>query len=320
MGMQIVSSAMSAPDRIQTAADLAPLIGKTAQWIARRSGVEQRRVGDAGLDVATLAARAARKAIGDGPAPDLILYAGGVPRQAIPDTSVFVSRELGYEGTPSFSINASCLSFLVALKTADSLLSDGTYSRILVCSADLATRARNMNEPSSAALLGDGAAAVVVEHTAGTHGTIDYAMKTWPSGAELAELAGGGIRSTLSESQDDVALNLFRMDGRGLLKLYKPRLQSMLETFLVKNEIGLDDIDLVIPHQTSKSGFQLLRRIGFSPDKTVNILADYGNCVSASMPMALRVAIADGRLHKGDLVMFFGTAAGASAAIMIVRW
>lgn len=320
MGMQIVSSAYAVPQRVQTAAELSLLINKSPEWIMRRAGALNRHVGPAELDSHQLAAQAARLALADQPQPDLVIYAGGVQRQAIPDTSVFLSRELGFEGTPSFSISSSCLSFLVALKTADSFLADGSYDRILICSADLASLARNMTEPESAALLGDGAAAVVVQRNSGPEGVLYFAMQTWPGGADLAEIRGGGTRAKLDGTLDAHESSLFQMDGRGLLKFFIPHLKNMLDECCHRSGFTLNDIDLIVPHQTSISGFQLLTKLGLPAEKTVNILTDYGNCVSAAMPMALAIAIADGRLRAGQLVLFIGTAAGASAAVMLMRW
>jgi 3-oxoacyl-[acyl-carrier-protein] synthase-3 len=94
----------------------------------------------------------------------------------------------------------------------------------------------------------------------------------------------------------------------------------MLDECLSQCGITIDEIDLVVPHQTSISGFQILSRFGFPPEKTINILADYGNCVSASIPMALAITMSEGRLRPGSLVLFIGTAAGASAAVMLMRW
>ena len=128
MGMRIVAAGMAVPERVQDAHELSALISKSPEWIIERSGVKNRRVGDPELESPALAARAARIAIDGRPKPDLIIYAGGVQHQAIPDTSVFVSRELGYEGVPSFSVDSTCLSFLVALNVANGLLSNGTYS------------------------------------------------------------------------------------------------------------------------------------------------------------------------------------------------
>ncbi len=320
MGLRIVSSALAVPDRIQTAAELAPLISKTAEWIESKAGVPNRRIGNGTVDSHLLAAQASRGALKDGPPPDLVLYACGVQRQAIPDTSVFVSSALGFEGIPSFSVSASCLSFLVALKTADALLSDGSYRRILICAADLASLARNMDEPESAALLGDGAAAVVVERGEASQCILRFKMKTWPRGAGLAEIRGGGTRSKLDGTLLTGEANLFWMDGRGLMKLFRPRLKELILECCREANVELDEIDLIIPHQTSKAGFQLLERLGIPTGKTVNIIHDYGNCVAAAMPMALATAMADGRVGPGKLLMFVGTSAGASAAVMLMRW
>src|SRR5207244_3120753 len=130
---------------------------RTADWIVTHTGVERRRVADAHMEVADLAADAARQALGDAGPPDLIIYASASVRQLIPDTSVFLQRALGYEGIPCYSVHATCMSFLVGLHLANALLTTRAYRRILICSAEIATRGRNYTEAESAALLGDGA-------------------------------------------------------------------------------------------------------------------------------------------------------------------
>jgi len=320
MGMRIVDAAMVVPERIQSADELAPLIGKTPDWIITRSGVTNRRVSEPADESPLLAAQAAKLVLQGNEPPDLILYAGGVQHQAIPDTSVFVSRALGLEGVPSFSIDSTCLSFLVALKTADAFLADGTYSRILICSADLGTRARNFNSPESAALLGDGAGAAIVERSSAEQGVLSYLMKTWSSAAGLAEIRGGGTGVLLNDPESWKEEHFFEMDGKGLLKLLKPELQKMLEECCDAAKIKLSDIDLVVPHQTSHAGFRLLEKLGLPATSTVNILSEFGNCVAAGMPMALAHAIEEERVKSGDLVLLVGSGAGVSAGMMLLRW
>ena len=121
----------------------------------------KRRISD--IDVDKMGAIAAKSAIGNNPPPDLIINASGVPKQTIPDTSVFFQKELGLNNIPCFSIHGTCLSFLIALKNASALIESKTYNKILIISADRGTMGRNPNEPESAALLGDGAAAVLIE-------------------------------------------------------------------------------------------------------------------------------------------------------------
>lgn len=320
MGMRLVACGMAVPDSIQTADQLAPLIGRSSQWIINRCGVRNRRTGPPELGSPQLAARAARLALAGQGDPDLILYAGAVKHQAVPDTSVFVSRELGFEGVPSFSIDATCLSFLVAFHTAEAFISAGRYRRILICSADVGSRARNMTDPESAGLLGDGAAAVLVEKSNDPHEILFYAMKTWPSAASLAEIRGGGTRMVMENLQDEPGVNVFNMDGRRLLKLLHPRVSAMVDSCCEHAKVSVNEVDLILPHQTSRAGFLLLQRIGLPQEKTINILEDYGNCVAAAMPMALATALESGRLRRGNLVLFIGSAAGASVGAMLVRW
>ena len=104
-----------------------------------------------------MGAIAGKKALGDNNRPDLIINASGVPKQAIPDTSIFFQKEMGFEGIPSFSIHSTCLSFITAFHTAGSLISSNTYKKILIISSDKGTIGRNFNEPESASLLGDSA-------------------------------------------------------------------------------------------------------------------------------------------------------------------
>ena len=162
MDVKITGSGYYLPDRIETALELSKKINKPVDWIISRTGVEERRISD--IDVDKMGAIAAKNALGNSKInPDLILNASGVGKQVIPDTSVFFQKELGLDGIPSFSIHATCLSFLVAFNTAATFITAGRYSKILIISADRGTRGRNFDEPESAALLGDAAAAIVVE-------------------------------------------------------------------------------------------------------------------------------------------------------------
>ena len=118
------------PPKIETSEDLSKIMNKSNEWIISRTGVKERRISE--IDVDAMGAIASKKAIGSKPAPDLIINASGVPKQTIPDTSVFIQKELGYEGIPSFSIHSTCLSFITALNVAGSLVESNSYKRILI--------------------------------------------------------------------------------------------------------------------------------------------------------------------------------------------
>lgn len=322
MAIRITATNFAVSGHTQTSAELAALTGRSEDWIIERTGVLNRHVAGTNKDPAVLAAQAARSVIEQCGGPDLVLYAGALPRQAVPDTSVFVHRELGLNGTPCFSVNAACLSFLAALKTAEAFIVSNSYKRILVCCAELPSLGRNFNEPESAALMGDGAAAVMVEPAAkdGSSGLQHYRMQTWSDGADLAGVRGGGMLLHPSDPESVAADQLFQMQGDALLRKTIPHLRRFLDAFLEEANITIDDIDLVIPHQTSGPGLQLLTRWGFAEDRVVNIIANFGNCVAASMPMALAIAEKERRLQPGHRVLFLGTAAGISIGAGLFRW
>jgi 3-oxoacyl-[acyl-carrier-protein] synthase III len=318
--VKVASTGFYAPPRVETAAALAPRIGQTEDWIVTRTGVPERRIAEEPVEV--LGARAARAALQSGGAPDLIINASTTARQLIPDTSIFIQRELGYDGIPSYSVHATCLSFVVAFYNAAALVSAGAYRRVLVVSAEAGSFARNMAQPESAALIGDGAAAVVVEPTPDDEGSEieGYRMLTWPRGAELTELRGLGQRRYPNHAGTMPDDSLFSMDGPGIYRMARPKVHLLVRELLADLGLTVGDIDWVVPHQASGPGLELLPRIGFAPDRIVNIVGQFGNCIAASIPMALACLAAGGRVRRGDRVLLLGTGAGLSVAGAVLRW
>jgi 3-oxoacyl-[acyl-carrier-protein] synthase-3 len=318
--VKITSVAFYAPPRVETAAELAPRIGTSADWITTRTGVRERRISEEPVEV--MGARAARAALGSGEAPDLILNASVSMRQALPDTSVFIQHELGLDAIPSWTIHASCLSFLVALQSAAAHVAAGAYRRVLVVSAERGSFARNLAEPESAALLGDGAAAAVLEPTPQGEASelVGWRMRTWPQGAALTEVQGYGQTHSPNDPRTRPEHNLFSMDGPGVFKMALRRLPALVRELLTDHDLTPDDVDWVVPHQASGPGLALLPRLGFPAERFVNIVGEYGNCVAASIPMALAHLAASGRLRRGQRVLLLGTGAGFSVAGAVLRW
>ena len=320
MKAKIVGLGFYAPPRVVHASEIAGSVGWCAQRIIESSRVVNRHWADEPWEA--LAVKAARDAIGRGPPPDLIINASTTPRQCIPDGSVFLQRELGYSGIAGHTVHASCLSFLVALHTAAQFVSTGLYRRILIVSAEVASVSLNFAEPESAILFGDGAAAAVIERSPPDEASqiLAYEFRTWPEGADLTELRGGGTRchpnSPLTLHQD----NLFHMDGPAVFKIARKRLIQITSQLHKKTGIQPEEIDLVVPHQASGPALDVLTRLGYPKDRIVEILSDYGNCIAASIPMALAIADREGRLKRGDSVLLIGSGAGLAIAGLILRW
>ena len=320
MNIKITGIGYYLPENIETSEQLAPKIGKSVDWITSRTGVQERRVSD--IDVDLMGAKASKLALKN-KVPDLILNASGVGKQVIPDTSVFIQKELGFKGVPSFTIHSTCLSFLVALNTAANFISQNTYKKILIVSSDRGTRGRNYDEPESAALLGDAAAAVLVEKALDDEESciLDFTMNTYPEGSHLTEVRGGGTNLHPHDSETKFADNLFTMNGPMIYKMARKTVYNQIQLDLKNNNLKADDIDLVIPHQASGLAIKAYSKYGgFSNDKVVNILDKTGNCVAASLPLALAIAYKDNRIKRGDLIYFVGTGAGLSVASCLIKF
>lgn len=318
--VKIVGTGFHAPPRVETAADLAPRIGVSPAWIEERTGVARRHVADEPMH--KLAAHAARQALGDGGPPDLLLNASLTPLQLIPDSSVFILQELGLDGRAAFSVHATCLSFVVGLQTAASLVHAQAFRRVLVVSAEQGSVSRDYSQPESASLIGDGAAAVVLEPTpqGEASAVLGFQMATWPEGAAHTELRGCGTRKHPNDPATLPQDNLFQMSGPNVYKMALRKVPPLIGGLLAQAGLTPDDIDLVVPHQASGPGMRAYEKLGFPPERIVNIIGDYGNCIAASVPMALALAERQGRLRRGDTILLMGTGAGLSVAGVLLRW
>ena len=320
MNVKITGVGYYLPENIETSEQLAPKIGKSLDWIASRTGVQERRISN--IDVDLMGAKASKLALKN-EVPDLILNASGVGKQVIPDTSVFIQKELGFKGIPSFTIHSTCLSFLVALNTAANFISQNTYKKILIVSSDRGTRGRNFDEPESAALLGDAAAAVLVEKALDDEESymLDFTMNTYPEGSHLTEVRGGGTNLHPHDNETKFADNLFSMNGPMIYKMARKTVYNQIQLDLKNNNLNINDIDLVVPHQASGLAIKAYSKYGgFNNDKVVNILDKTGNCVAASLPLALAIAYEENRIKRGDLIYFIGTGAGLSVASCLLRF
>jgi len=307
------------PPRIVTNAELETELELEPGWIFDRTGVRERRrcAGESSAFMAAAAARGALAMAGLG-ADDLtaIIGASSTPQQAVPCTAVFVQRELGAaEGVAAcFDVNATCLSFLAAFEVAARLVASGAHRHVLVFSAESAAHSLNPAEPESAVLFGDAAAAVVVSH-AGDSGSALYTtrLQTWHSGAELSQISGGGTLHHPNAPDTTAAHNFFAMRGPQLYRKAAPLLLPFMDALCTSAGWTRSDVDAVVPHQASRHGIELgWKLLGFREEQIVVNLATRGNCIAASMPLALAESVASGRIRRGDRVLLFGLAAGLS--------
>jgi 3-oxoacyl-[acyl-carrier-protein] synthase-3 len=272
-----------------------------------------------------MAARAARKALGDGPRPDLLINASLTPVQLAPDSSVHIQRALGWghNGVPSYSVHATCLSFLVALNIAGHIASSGAHERIMIVSAERGTTCRDFKEAESASLIGDGAAAAIVEPTPAGEASEILAFEhvTLPRGAPFTEIRGFGDRKHPLDPDTTSDDYRFHMHGPKIFRLAVSPVLEVIRRVREKTGLSLDDIDVLVPHQASGRAVRAMHeKLGIAREKTVNIVAKYGNCIAASLPLALHEAVSTGMLRRGQTVLMLGTGAGLHVSAMLLRW
>ncbi len=306
------------PERIVANAELEQAYGLEPGWIARVTGVRERRraSGETTVAMGALAARRALAAAGmELDEVDLIIAAASGRQQAIPCTAALLQRELGApEGNSlCFDLDATCLSFLVALQNASHLVAAGSYRSALIVSSELVGPALNPRQPSSAVLFGDAAAAAVLVRTpTGEPSALVWEQfATYSGSADLTTVLGGGTLHHPNDPQTSPEMNTFSMQGSAVFKQAARLSGPFLQRFFERTGWVQAEVDVVVPHQASGHALELLStRLGFRPEQVVQNLALRGNCVAASIPLALSEAVAAGRISRGQRVLLVGTGAG----------
>ena len=203
---------------------------------------------------------------------------------------------------------------------ASSLIQSKQYHKILIVSSDRGSIGRNFSEPESSALLGDAAAAIIIEKSKNS-GIIDYKMETFPEGASFTQVKGGGTFRHPDNPKTVSSDHYFTMSGPKIYKMARKKVYNMINNILLQNNLNVKDIDLLIPHQASGTAIKAYSKFGgFNQNKVMNIISEYGNCVSASIPLALCIAIEKNKINKNDLIMMIGTGAGLSVASTIIKY
>lgn len=314
------------PPRVVTNDELEKRCGLPAGWIERRNGVRERRWAD-GESSSYMAAEAAREALDQaGMRPcdlDLVINASATGEQALPETGALIQRQLGLgvSGIPAMTVQSACLSFITALEVAAHYLLSGRFGRILVASSDIASCGLDFSQPESATLMGDAAAAVVVARPgAGEPPSriCNAHFSTWGDGSSLTAIMGGGSARHPRKPGHDPSDDLFHMDGPAVLRMVRRYDEAFLEQLRPGLSTGLGDIGLVVPHQASRVGLQLLQKFGWPEHLVVQTIGELGNCVAASIPATLYQAVRDGRLCRGDRFLLVGTGAGLSMGGMVL--
>lgn len=326
----IKATGLYLPERRVTSGEIDARIGKPDGWTKRASGVDARTVAGPREGQEVMGARAASQALDEaGFDPrklDLLLFGAAVGRQPIPATAPLIKRELGCEGArfPAYDINATCLSALAALDIAAMHIETGRAKNVLVVASEIASRALPWeDDPATAALFGDGAAAILLSADEGGMKLSVGArlFETYESGYDACALAAGGTRYDYHEDPDGFRRNsFFRMEGQALFRLSGKVMPEFLQRLLGMAGWSQGDVDLVLPHQASPIALDhMIRKSGFKRDRVYDVAAQTGNLVAASLPAVLHRARSEGRITPGSRVLMIGTSAGISVGGAVLQ-
>jgi 3-oxoacyl-[acyl-carrier-protein] synthase-3 len=310
------------PQLTVTNDDLARKLDTSDAWIVQRTGIRERHIaakGEVTSDLGLAAARAALSAAGiDAQAIDLIVLGTSTPDNTFPATAVAIQAGLGITHGAAFDIQAVCSGFVFALATADGLMKTGAFKRALVIGAETFSRILDWSDRSTCVLFGDGAGAVILEAatqpgTRDDRGILTAHLRS--DGRYKDKLyVDGGPSSTGTVGR-------LRMEGREVFRHAVAMISDVIEDVFRDTGYAAKDIDWFVPHQANKRIIDgSAHKLGIPPEKVVTTVAYHGNTSAASIPLALSVAVADGRIKKGHLVLLEAMGGGFTWGAILLRW
>jgi 3-oxoacyl-[acyl-carrier-protein] synthase-3 len=310
------------PARTLTNADLAKTVDTSDEWIVQRTGIRERHVAAQGEFTSDLGIKAAQAALDhagiDAQSIDLIVLATSTPDNTFPASAVTVQAGLGIHHGAAFDLQAVCSGFVFAMATVDGLLKTGCCRRALVIGAETFSRILDWTDRTTCVLFGDGAGAVVLEAqqqpgTREDRGILSAHLRS--DGRYKNKLyVDGGPSSTGTVGH-------LRMEGREVFKHAVANITDVIEDAFRATGYTAADIDWFVPHQANQRIIDgSASKLGIDPCKVVSTVDLHGNTSAASIPLALGVAVADGRIKPGDLVLLEAMGGGFTWGSILLRW
>ena len=310
------------PERIVLNSEFEEWLDTSDEWIRTRTGITRRHFASTGQTTSDLAVRASREAIEDAGFEasdiDLIVLATSTPDNTFPSTATAVQSELGITNGYAFDLQAVCAGFVYALANANALLLTGEAKRALVVGAETFSRILDMNDRSTCILFGDGAGAVVLEAENGKGSSADSGILATDirSDGTFRDLlyVDGGVSTTQTAGY-------IRMNGREVFRHAVEKLTSSTHRALSNAGLSPHEVDLVVPHQANLRIINATaKRLGIPESRIIVTVGEHGNTSAASIPLALRAAKVNGKLHPGDLVVNKAIGGGLAWGSVVIRW
>jgi 3-oxoacyl-[acyl-carrier-protein] synthase-3 len=313
------------PPAVLTNDDLARRLDTSDEWITTRTGIKRRHL--AGPDQATsdLAIIAARAALDDAGVRaedlDLIVVGTATPDMLFPATACLLQDRLSASRAGAFDLLAACSSFVYGLNTVGPLIATGTIRTALVVGAETLSRLVDWNDRRTAVLIGDGAAAAVLQPSSGSAGFYSSVVGANGAAGEMIKLPAGGSRIPVTSEVIERNLHRATMDGQAVFKLAVRTIPGVIRAAVERAGWTLDDIDLVVPHQANLRIIDAMaEQLSTDRDRFFVNIQEYGNTSAASVPLALYEARQTGRLSDGDRIVMAAFGGGFTYAACTMRW
>ncbi|MDH3635833.1 MAG: ketoacyl-ACP synthase III [Gammaproteobacteria bacterium] len=309
------------PENVMTNHDLEKIVETSDQWIRERTGIEQRHIAaenETTVDLAEKASRLAIESAGIDPAEiDLIVLATSTPDKIFPSSACILQARLDLHGCPAFDIQAVCTGFIYALAVADKFIKTGSASKVLVVGAEVFSRILNWQDRSTCVLFGDGAGAVILESSEET-GILSTHIHADGKYEDLLWVPHG-----IGDGFDEVkqGRGFVEMRGNEVFKMAVNTLGRIVDETLAANRMVKSDIDWLVPHQANIRIINATaKKLKMSMDQVVVTVNKHGNTSAASVPLALDVAVRDGRIKANELVLLEAFGGGFTWGSVLLRY
>ena len=309
------------PARTVENSEFEATLDTTDEWIRTRSGIERRHFAAEGETTSDLATHAANAALADagltGADIDTIILATSTADNTFPSAATMVQANIGNTTGYAFDVQAVCAGFVFALSQANALIVSGQATRILVIGAETFSRIMDWTDRGTCVLFGDGAGALILEAAPGNGDSADR-------GILATDLNSDGRYRDLLYVDGGVATQntgVLRMQGKEVFRHAVEKLAQTAHTALDKVGLSADDVDWVVPHQANIRIIQsTAKKLGVGMDRVVVTVQDHGNTSAASIPLALSVGVANGKIKRGDLVVTEAIGGGLAWGAVVLRW
>jgi len=314
------------PPGVLTNEDLSRMVETNDAWIVERTGIRERHIAAkdvASSDMAIEAARQVLESRGIAASDlDAIIVCTVTPDMLFPSTACIVQDRLGATGAWGFDLLAACSGFLYGTTVAAHLVMAGTHRKVLVIGSDTMSRIIDYTDRATCVLFGDGAGAFLIEASEDSNiGFLGHLNEIDGSGAPFLRMPAGGSRVPATSQTVAERLHFVKQEGQQVFKYAVRKMYELCDSLLQKHQLTPSDVKLLIPHQANRRIILgTSERMGLSEDRVMINLDRYGNTTAATIPLATRDAVREGKLKKGDLVLFAAVGAGYTAGASLWRW